>query len=313
MSRMFKITLWVLVLLTAPAGIFTVAGSVFISPVSGLLGMVFGAVYLVLIPWLLSRTPLWPDFRSGRRMPDGSRRKGDGATWTWMLACLMWGGSASFAVVMVTALPIMGITDKLGWVFVSASLGGAYPEEIVKSLGILLILYSFRQLNRPWHGLVTGAIVGLGFEVNENILYGATGALMDPNSDFAGLISMWQLRTFVGPLLHTVFSAIAGYGIALALFRAGKSAGWRWAVGCGWVFIAFTLHFAWNLLWENTVIAYVNIVVVCLVMYPLIGYLIWTCWRQARVDASYAWAPGAITSTRELSLIDAHAVENRRT
>lgn len=281
------------------------------SPISGLLGSAFALANLVLIVWLLSRTPLWPDFRTGRRLPDGSRRKGAGTTWTWVFACIMWGASTSFALVMLTALPIMDITSKLGWDFVSASFGGAYPEEIVKSLGIVIILFSFRQLNRPWHGLVSGAIVGLGFEVNENILYGATGALLDPNSDLAGLIGMWQIRTFVGPLLHTVLSAIAGYGIALALFRAGKTTRWRWAVGCGGVGIAFALHFIWNLMWVNPVLAYINIAVVCLLMYPLIIYLFWSCWKQARVDCSYAWTPGAITSVHELSLIDAHSTANK--
>ena len=170
-----------------------------------------------------------------------------------------------------------------------------------------VILLSFRQLNRPWHGLATGALVGLGFEINENLLYGAVGGLMDPNSDLSGMLFMWQIRTIAGPLIHTVLTALAGYGIALALFRAGKSTGWRVGVVAAWIALVFALHFMWNLLWESTAAAITTYVIISLIMYPVVGYLIWRSWREARADSTYAYAPAAITGTTELALVDAPA------
>lgn len=59
------------------------------------------------------------------------------------------------------------------------------------------------------------------------------------------------------------------------------------------------------MLWETTLASIINIVVISLIMYPLFGYLIWRSWREARADESYAYAPGALTTTADLALIDA--------
>lgn len=295
MSRLFSITLWVLVILSLPALFLTAASSAFISPLAGILGALFALLYLVLVIWLLSRTPLWPDFVTFRRTPGGGKRRGEGSTTQWVAASLLWGAFVSFGLVMLFGLSVMDLTTKLGLDFFMASFTGAYPEEIAKSLGVALILLSFRQLNRPWHGLATGALVGLGFEVNENLIYGSTGALLDPNSDLDGMLMMWGYRMVLGPLIHTILSAFAGYGIALALFRAHKTVAWRWGVACAWIFLAFILHFIWNLMWDTEIASIINILVVSLVMYPLIVYLIWRSWHEASADRSYAYTPGVLT------------------
>lgn len=295
MSRLFSITLWVLIAVSLPALFLTAAGSAFINPLAGILGVVFTLFYLVIVIWLLSRTPLWPDFKSFRRTPEGNKRRGHGSTTQWVAASLLWGAFVSFGLVMIFGLSVMDLTTKLGLDFFMASFTGAYPEEIAKSLGIALILLSFRQLNRPWHGLATGALVGLGFEVNENLLYGSTGALLDPNSDLDGVLMMWGYRTVFGPLIHTILSAFAGYGIALALFRAHKTLAWRWGVACAWIFVAFALHFAWNMMWEAQLASMINMIMVSLIMYPLIVYLIVRSWRDARADHTYAYTPGIVT------------------
>lgn len=305
MSRLFSVTLWVLTVLTLPVIFLTLAGTVFFEPLAGVLGVVFAVLYLVIVIWALSRTPLWPDFRSFRRTREGRKRRRHGSTMQWVAASLLWGAFVSTALLLVPAQAVIDLTRKWGWDFFMASFGGAYPEEIVKSLGIAIILLVFRQLNRPWHGLVTGALVGLGFEVNENFLYGVTGALIHANSDVGGVLFMWGSRTLYGPLIHTILSAFAGYGIALAFFRANKTRAWRWGVALAWIFVAFALHFAWNMLWDSNIASIINIVVISLIMYPLFIYLIWRNWRDARADGTYGYAPGVITTTRDLALIDA--------
>lgn len=298
MSRLFSITLWVAVLLATPAIFLSLASFAFVDAASIAVNLVFAVLYVVIVVGALSRTPLWPQFK----LP-GERKNRAGIA--WVAGSLMWGAFVGFGLIMIFAGPILTLTDKLNWDFVSMSFAGAYPEEIAKALGVAIILLSFRQLNRPWHGLITGALVGLGFEVNENILYGTTGGMMDPNSDLDGVLMMWQYRTLLGPLIHTLLTAFAGYGIALALFRAHKTKAWRWSVAIGWLFLAFALHFAWNLMWGNNIASVINIVVISLVMYPLAIYLIWRSWAEARDDSSYAFAPGIITSTKELALFDA--------
>lgn len=305
MSRLFSVTLWVLIVLSLPMSFLTLAGTALFDPLAGVLGVVFSVLYFVVVIWVLSRTPFWPDFRTFRRTPDGRKRRRHGSTTQWVAASLLWGAFASMALLLVPAQAVIDLTRKWGWDFFMASFGGAYPEEIVKSLGIAVILLVFRQLNRPWHGLITGALVGLGFEVNENFLYGVTGALIHANSDVDGVLLMWGSRSIAGPLIHTILSAFAGYGIGLAFFRANKTRAWRWGVALAWIFVAFALHFAWNMLWESYTASIINIVVVSLIMYPLFIYLIWRNWREARADGTYGYAPGAVTNTAQLELIHA--------
>lgn len=191
MSRLFRASLIALTVIGVPVLLYFMGTNFLISWVGALLGVGLGALYLVLVLWLFSRSPMWP----GR----------DGAGWKWVAGSLLWGGGVSFALVMIGGLPIMALTERLGWKIVSASFGGAYPEEISKVLGVGVILFAFRGLNRPWHGLMTGALIGLGFEVTENIMYGAFGALLDPNTDLSGSLDVWGVRVFAGPGLHIRF------------------------------------------------------------------------------------------------------------
>lgn len=282
MSRLFRVTLIILLIIGAPVMLFFLGSNILSSWVGGAVGFVLGPLYLALVLWLLSRSPMWPE-RSG-------------AGWKWIVSCLMWGGGVSLTLVMSGGLALQEITDRLGLRLISASLGGAYPEEIAKALGVGVLLFTFRSLNRPWHGLLTGALIGLGFEVVENMMYGSFGAMLDPNTDLAGTLDVWQLRLFVGPALHIVLSAFAGWGLGLALFTAGKSSAWRWATAGGWLFVAFALHFAWNLLWPREWMFIVNYIVVALIMYPLIIRVWITAHRAAKADTSYAYTPAPVTA-----------------
>lgn len=281
MSRLFRITLILLMILGTPVFVYFAGVNFLFSWVGGLLGIVFGVVYVLFLLFLFSRSPMWPDR--------------EGAGWRWVLASLLWGGGVSFAFVMVGGIPILVLADRLGLVVTAASFGGAYPEEIAKLLGAGVLLFTFRGLNRPWHGFMTGALIGLGFEVAENAMYGAFGAMLDPNTDLTGTLEMWGLRVVVGPGLHIVFSALAGWGLGQAVFRAGKSTGWRVGVTAGWLFVAFALHFAWNLLWPVEWMQITSYGVVALIMYPLFAWVWIRAHRAARADTSYAFTPRPVT------------------
>lgn len=277
MSRLFRVTLVVFTIIGIPVLLYFVATNVLISPVGGLLGLVFAIAYAALVIWLLSLSPMWPE-RAG-------------AGWRWVAASLVWGAGVSFLIVMASGFPVMDLVSKLGWDLFEASFGGAYPEEIAKALGVGVILFTFRGLNRPWHGLVTGALVGLGFEAIENAMYGAMFAVMDPNSDVDGTLATWALRVFAGPGLHIVFSALAGWGLGLAIFTAGRSTAWRLRVAGVWLFIAFLLHFGWNIMWPVMWMQVVGMLAVALVMYPLLTWVWIQAHRRCVADDSYAFTP----------------------
>lgn len=286
MSRRFRLTLLLLSSLGIPAYLYLSGVNFLVSPVGATLGLVFSVPYVALVLWLLSLSPMWPE-RAG-------------AGWLWVATSLLWGGGVGFLLVMAGALPLLEITDRLGLPLIAASLGGAYPEEIAKVLGVGVILFSFRALNRPWHGLMTGAVIGLGFEVAENAMYGTFGALLDPNTDLAGTLQVWAVRLFLGPGLHIIFSGLAGWGLGLALFTAGRSRSWRLRTAGLWLLTAFGLHFAWNLMPSEYWMMIVNYTVVALVMYPLFVWVWLTAHKAAKADESYAYTPVPLTSVGQL-------------
>ena len=229
------------------------------------IGVAFGVVWAVLVIYLLRRTPLWPGEMS----------------WKWVAGCLLWGGGVALALAMPAEFPLPEITHKLGVDVLNFSVAGGYAEEIAKGLGVLLICLVGTFMTRPWHGLVVGSLVGLGFEVSENVGYGAIGAMLDPNSDVMGQLSMWGLRMVAGPGLHIVLTGIVGWGVGLYL-TAGRSV---WVMLL-YLVVAIVLHGGWNL-WITVTWQYVlALSVVAVVLYGLYIWLFVRGWKLAGADDS---------------------------
>lgn len=251
------------------------------------IGVPLAVVYVVAVTWGLSLLPQWP------RMPRRS------LMW-WILACLAWGGGFTLIPVFLFAGGVMSTAEAIGWTDAIASFGGAYPEEPFKALGVLVILLIFPRLNRPWHGLVTGALVGLGFETSENLLYGSMLAMIDPVADWRGALSGWGLRLVAGPFLHIIWTAIAGWGIGQALFAARRSVTWRLGVGLGWLFVAFAAHFLWNYMGPMAAVVATSILA-AVIQYPVVIWLIVRSWKPAAHDAGYVHTPGALHSFAQVA------------
>ncbi|WP_151641042.1 PrsW family intramembrane metalloprotease [Corynebacterium sp. 11A] len=284
MSSIFRITMIVMIAICVPIGLVLVGGTAVLSPQGFVVGIPCAVLYAVVIISLLRRTSLWP---SARTAPGLQRSQ----VLRWVVSAISWGAFASFGLTMLSGGPIMALTSKLGWDKVEASLGGAYPEEISKALGVVIIIFSFRFLNRPWHGFITGALVGLGFEITENLLYGTIGAVYHPASDLWGALHMWGLRTLLGVGLHVVLSAIAGWGVGYALLGgpqvARLSTPRRIFIALGWLLASFAGHFWWNLQWGNTVAMGVSIALAGCYIYGLFIVLLVRLSKQAKRDTGY--------------------------
>jgi protease PrsW len=129
------------------------------------------------------------------------------------------------------------------------ALAGPTIEESVKALGVVMIvLVARKQINSVLDGMVYGALAGLGFQVVENVIYAVNAVALAGRGDGIGpVIATFFLRGFLAGLWsHTLFSALAGAGIAWFIVRADKPRGQRWlglAIGLG---VAWLLHFCWN-------------------------------------------------------------------
>ncbi|GGG74844.1 PrsW family intramembrane metalloprotease [Corynebacterium pelargi] len=225
-------------------------GNYNVSPVGLWIGLAFSAAYvavLLLIFVLMKILPPKP--------------------WVWLPIAFWWGAGASMGFVMISGDGVTNLFEQLGLPIFTVSLAGAWPEEIGKGVGTLLILLCIPALKRQWHGLAVGAFVGLGFVVIENIGYGVTGGILNPISDAVGVSKVWLARTVAGPMLHAIFTGIAGWGIGLGLFSRDKSTKWRWAVALGFVFLGFFCHFLWNASPSNLTVNYMTMGVAALVGY----------------------------------------------
>jgi RsiW-degrading membrane proteinase PrsW (M82 family) len=129
------------------------------------------------------------------------------------------------------------------------AIAGPTIEELLKGLGVIvLVLIAQAQINSVLDGMVYGALVGLGFQVVEDIIYAVNAVAVAGQGDEVGpVISTVLLRGFLAGLWsHTIFSALAGGGIAYFLVHREQSVTSRLAgaaVGFGG---AWLLHFLWN-------------------------------------------------------------------
>ncbi|HIW95214.1 MAG TPA: PrsW family intramembrane metalloprotease [Candidatus Corynebacterium gallistercoris] len=180
-----------------------------------------------------------------------------------MVLAVLWGFTGAMGVTLTFGWPISSFAEKMGWHTFVASFGGGYPEEITKALGIWLVLSIGRTWwNRPWHGIVAGMLVGLGFDAYENVLYGLNLGLMHPTSDMSGMLEVFLVRNIFGSGMHVIMSGLVGYGIGQAMFAGRKiegngqpgpprTAAWRLGQVLKWGFAGFASHFAFNMQLQN--------------------------------------------------------------
>jgi hypothetical protein len=110
------------------------------------------------------------------------------------------------------------------------------------------VLVARNQINSTLDGMVYGALIGLGFQVVENVFYALNAVEMANSGDKVGpVVATFFLRGFLAGLWsHTLFGALAGAGVAWFIVRTDKSLlkrGLGLAVG---LFLAWAVHFIWN-------------------------------------------------------------------
>ncbi|AKK10331.1 PrsW family intramembrane metalloprotease [Corynebacterium uterequi] len=257
---------WAVVIL----GTIAVGSSVWLygrmSPVALLVSVVVSAVLGGGVCGLLAASSLWP------------RTGGDRAAWLW--ASLAWGGGICVVVVRAVFLGPGTLAVKAGWEQAEYSFGGAWPEEIMKTLGIVVIAYTCRCVTRPWHVFLTGIFIGLGFELVENAQYAVGMAVDSPVSDLRGALTSWLIRLLFGLFAHSLYSGIIGWILGLALTGEHRSAGRRIAIALAGFGAGFGLHFAWNYQFSSDVVNGVWLLGCAVVMY---GTVVWIFFKSRRL------------------------------
>jgi RsiW-degrading membrane proteinase PrsW (M82 family) len=132
----------------------------------------------------------------------------------------------------------------------AASLVAPIDEELYKGIGLVVIyLMARREIDNVLDGIVYGAMIGLGFQVVENVQYFMLAAAnRDGSSD--AVVSMFFLRVVVSGLYsHMLFTGFLGFGFAYFVTQKGRGLGKRLGVLAGSAFLGLAAHFVWNSPW----------------------------------------------------------------
>ncbi|GAA2513080.1 PrsW family intramembrane metalloprotease [Pilimelia columellifera] len=129
------------------------------------------------------------------------------------------------------------------------ALAGAAVEEVAKLLGILVIVLIAREhINSVLDGFVYGALVGLGFQIVENMIYATSAvALAGRGDQIDPVVTTFLLRGFLAGLWsHTLFSGLAGLGVGYFVVRTQRSRPTRIAMIGLALLGAWACHALWN-------------------------------------------------------------------
>lgn len=194
--------------------------------------LIFWPIFAAAMWWALGKIPFFA------RLPRGVK-------WT----AFVWGFFIATGMVGMVEATIGNALDMVGptvgnWV---PAVVAPFFEETAKALGVVVVFLYLRRPVTLVDGFAAGAMVGLGFQVNEDLGYGPTDA-WSAGSDGWGTI--WETllgRAVTGVVSsHWVLTGVFGVGIAYLFTRT--SAGWGRRVGVlvGLAAIAMGCHFLWN-------------------------------------------------------------------
>lgn len=242
-----------------------------IIPAGFLVGFGFIIIEVTIIWWLLQRSKLWPPVNN-----------------IWPLTAIICG---AVAPIHLTAGGAIGdILAYVGWEDALASFAGAWPEETGKGMIVALFLMLLPHTwNKPWHGLQLGLLVGLGFELVENLEYGITGGFEHGSSDTIGTLIAWAIRTAFGGGLHMMFSALVGFGIGLALLHPALSITHRLLAGLAGFLSGFGAHFIWNYQWPESTFITISVAVYSFCVIATIS-----CWIYC-IKLAKSWEQYSLT------------------
>ncbi|MGC0416654.1 PrsW family intramembrane metalloprotease [Embleya sp. AB8] len=169
------------------------------------------------------------------------------------IACVGWGMTAATGCAILANSGLGGIWAKTRGVDFADAWGAASTapvnEETLKLCGVLLlVLIAAGVIRAPIDGWVFGALVGLGFQVMENLLYALNTILLDGATDpGASVDASFVARVGItGWGSHWAMSAVAGTGIGYLVARDGRSLGRRVPTALGCWLLAMAMHWFFN-------------------------------------------------------------------
>ena len=162
------------------------------------------------------------------------------------LAALAWGGGVSvFFAIMGNEYVQYSVTEQTGdevqGIVFSVVVGAPVVEELLKGLGVLVIVWARRtHSSSAIDGLVYAGFAACGFLVVEDFTYFVRAVLTDGD-----LGQLFFQRVVMGVFGHVMYTSCMGWATGWAVTRARSAAAGCGAVALGW-FTGMLLHATWN-------------------------------------------------------------------
>lgn len=159
--------------------------------------------------------------------------------WSIVLGAFGWGALVAALVASLVNTLSASMLGELFAVVVSAPL----VEESAKGIALLLLLVLVRaEFDNVLDGLLYGALIGMGFELMEDVMYLGSAYLEGGVTRFG---AEWFLRPVLTGSAHALFTGTTGAAVGWARGRHGRGA-LRFIVPViGWC-LAVLQHFLWN-------------------------------------------------------------------
>jgi RsiW-degrading membrane proteinase PrsW (M82 family) len=170
-----------------------------------------------------------------------------------LVLAFAWGGLVATSVSIPASAALEDLVAKLGSPHLAADWGAALAgptvEETAKTLGVVaVVLIARAQINSVLDGIVYGAMVGLGFQIVEDVIYSLAAVSLAGQGDHVQpVIATFLLRGFLsGIWSHTLFGALGGAGLGYLVVRRDRSTARRTGVAALALFGAWASHVLWN-------------------------------------------------------------------
>lgn len=229
-----------------------------------------------------------------------------------------WGGLAATYLAIPANAAVSSVLAKTAgpdaaerWGPASA---GPINEETLKVLGvILLVMIARTQFRSLLSVVVIGAMVGLGFQVVEDLIYSMNTAVVFPNTNqTAPVLLMLLVRgVFSGIWSHALYTSVSAFGVGYFLTRTHLPVVRRVAVAVAAFATAWFLHFFWNSPWLTDLGSGIGGIFLQTIVKGVPVLVVgWLIWREAgreegtqiRAVADYYLGDDLMTDTERRSL-----------
>jgi protease PrsW len=171
---------------------------------------------------------------------------------------VMWGGVVALSFSAIANSSMLSFLQHVlpaetveSW---GAAIVAPVNEEFYKGAGlVLLFLMARSEIDGLMDGLVYGAMIGLGFQVVENVQYFMYAASEAGAGQLGPVVNTYFVRVILAGLYsHTLFTGLMGFGIAYLLTQRTVPRPRRIAVAVLFAVLAWAAHFVWNSPWLDS-------------------------------------------------------------